>query len=87
MRYVEVWRERHACGILTIISDVFGDISNIPVLSDTTEADDMDWEEICNDSTLLSMIDSEDMDMDDTQDELGEGSLNSSSFFLNLNLS
>jgi ATP-dependent DNA helicase RecQ len=90
LQYAEVWREHHACGILSAISDVFGDIANIPVLVEEPEFDeligDMDWEEIHNDSTLMSMVDSQDEDifMDGTQNESHGASLNTSSFFLKL---
>jgi hypothetical protein len=45
----------------------------------------MDWEEIHDDSTLFSLFDSDDenMEVDETL-ESGEGSLKNSSFFLNL---
>ena len=47
----------------------------------------MDWDEIHDDSSLFSMMDSQDEDMDDnTQGESGEGSLNRSGFFRNVNL-
>ena len=89
MQYVEVWRKSHAFGILTAINDVFNDISDIPVPESLAESDeiigDMDWEEIHDDSTLFSLFDSDDenMEVDETL-ESGEGSLNNSSFFLNL---
>ena len=88
MQYVEVWRKSHAFGILSAINDVFND-SDIPVSESLFESDetigDMDWEEIHDDSTLFSVFDSDDESMEvDEILESGEGSLNNSSFFLNL---
>ena len=89
-KYVEVWREQHACGVLKVLDEVFGDIGDIPDLSDSMCEEllgTMDWDDIHDDSSLFSMMDSQDEDMDDgTQDESGEGSLNRSSFFCNVNL-
>lgn len=90
MKYVEVWRKSHAHGILTVINDIFDDINTIPALADVDESDeilgDMDWEEIHNDSTLLTLFYSqdEDMVMDDTHDDSQEVLLNTSSFYHNL---
>ena len=89
-KYVEVWREQHACGVLKVLDEVFGDVGDIPDLSDSMCEEllgTMDWDDIHDDSSLFSMMDSQDEDMDDgTQDESGEGSLNRSSFFCNVNL-
>ncbi|XP_028413088.1 ATP-dependent DNA helicase Q-like SIM [Dendronephthya gigantea] len=46
IQYGEVWREQHACRILSLINDVFGDITNISVLDNDDESEiiaDMDW--------------------------------------------
>ena len=34
-KYVEVWREQHACGVLKVLDEVFGDVGDIPDLSDS----------------------------------------------------
>ena len=87
MHYVEVWRISHAQGILKAVKDTFKDISVIPDLDSESDEiiGDMDWEEIHDDSTVHSLFDSEDenMTIDETQDS-GDGSLNTSSFFLDL---
>ena len=89
-KYVEVWREQHACGVLKVLGEVFGDIDDVPDLSDIVCEEllgAMDWDEIHDDSSLFSMMDSQDENMDDgTQDESGDGSLNRSSFFSNVDL-
>ena len=89
-KYVEVWREQHACGILKVLGEVFGDVDDIPDLSEITCEEllgAMDWDEIHDGTSLFSMMDSQDEDMDDgTQDESGEGSLKRNSFFCNMKL-
>ena len=70
---------------------MFGDITNIPVIAEPDEEEsemmgDMGWEEIHNDSSLLSMaMDSQDETMfRDETCESQDASLNTSSFFLKL---
>ena len=74
-KYVKVWHEQHACGILKVLGEVFGDVDDIPDLSEITCEEllgAMDWDEIHDDTSLFSMMDSQDEDMDDgTQDESG----------------
>ena len=87
MHYVEIWRISHAHGIVKAVNDIFNDISIIPDLDSESDEiiGDMDWEEIHDDSTLHSLFDSEEenMSVDETQFS-GDGSLNTSSFFLDL---
>ena len=87
MHHVEIWHISHAHGILKAVNDIFKDISVIPDLD--SESDEiignMDCKEIHDDSTLHFLYDSEEenMSVDETQDS-GDGSLNTSSFFLDL---
>ena len=80
----------HVEYVFKVLDEVFGDVGDIPYLCDSMCEEllgTMDWDDIHDDSSLFSMMDSQDEDMDDgTQDESGEGSLNRSSFFCNVNL-
>ena len=95
-KYVEVWHEHVACGILKVLGEVFGDCHFFLQVTDRLRSPDlsdiiceeplgtMDWNEIHDDSSLFSMMDSQDENRTDgTQDESGDGSLNRSSFFSN----
>lgn len=75
---VEIWRHQYAIGILKQISDVFGDIMEIPTIEDDESGSDYsiisDWDQIRNDSTLVGMIDTQDLEgmvslMDTCNDE------------------
>lgn len=61
---VEIWRNQYALGILQQISDVFGDIMEIPTTDDNESEHNYsiisDWDQIRDDSTLAGMIDTED---------------------------
>ena len=62
-KYVEVWQEQHACGILKVLCEVFGDVDDIPDFSEMTCEEllgVMDRDEIHDDSSLFSMMDSQD---------------------------
>lgn len=87
MHYVEIWRVSHVHGILKAVNDIFKDISIIPDLDSESDEiiGDLDWEEIHDDSTLHSLFDSEEENMSVDETEFsGDGSLNTSSFFLDL---
>jgi hypothetical protein len=66
--YVEIWRHEYAVGILKQISEVFGDIGM--AIIPTIEEHDLehnfstmsDWDQIRDDSTLVGMIDSQDLE-------------------------
>ena len=89
-KYVEVWHGQHVFGILKVLGEVFGDVDDIPDLSEITCEEllgAMDWDEVHDDSSLFSMMDSQDEDIDDgTQDKSGEGSLKRNSFFCDMKL-
>lgn len=60
---VEIWRHQYALGILQQISDVFGDIMEIPTFDNDESAHNYsiisDWDQIRDDSSLVGMIDSQ----------------------------
>ena len=65
---MEIWRHEYAVGILKQISEVFGDIGM--AIIPTIEEHDLehnfstmsDWDQIRDDSTLVGMIDSQDLE-------------------------
>jgi hypothetical protein len=63
---VEIWRHQYAIGILQQINDVFGDIMEVPTIHDDESMHDYsiisDWDQIRDDSTLVAMIDTQDLE-------------------------
>ena len=62
---VEIWRHHYARGVVKIISDVFGDIDTAQLLQEDDFLEDSiasDWGEIRDDSALVSMLDSQDLE-------------------------
>ena len=85
---VEVWRNNHAHGILRAVSVVFGLDHEIPEIIDDTQEilADIDWGDLRDDSTMLSMIQSQELEfMDSDQASAsGGGSQNSTGFLQSL---
>ena len=62
---MEIWRHHHARGVVKIVSDVFGDIDTAQLLQEDDFVKDSiasDWSEIRDDSALVSMVDSQDLE-------------------------
>ena len=73
---VEIWRSQYAIDILRVLNEIFGDIKiELPSLEEQHDFSNTvfsDWSEIRNDSSLLSMLDSQLEGLDsfmDTEDE------------------
>lgn len=76
---VEIWRNKYAIDILKIIKEVFGE-KDIEIPDEIEESDEEDviipaWDILRNDSTLLELLDSQDLvdfestlDTDDSHD-------------------
>eukprot|EP00794_Sanderia_malayensis_P014542 gene14542-16045_t len=67
---VEVWRENHVVGILRILQEIFGDIDDeeLTLTLDTSLDDEimgvMEWDEIINDLSMVSLMDMSDLSFD-----------------------
>ena len=62
---MEIWRHHYARGVVKIVSDVFGDIDTAQLLQEDDFVEDSiasDWSEIRDDSALVSMLDSQDLE-------------------------
>jgi predicted nucleic acid-binding protein len=77
MNCVEIWRSEHACGILNIFSQMFGDIDIRELSIDLDKMDlddtvDIDWLDIRDDSSadVLLFQDSSLLQVSDEMDEL-----------------
>ena len=66
---VEIWRKSHAVGILTVIEHVLNDIKVDLGMSTFDEEElniEMDWEEVRDDSSFQSMVDTQDLGWSNT---------------------
>ena len=63
LHHVEIWRDCYAVGILNVLMEVFGDITDVPDLleMEVDITNYSDWSNIRDDSTFISMLDSKDM--------------------------
>ena len=84
---VEIWREQHVTDILCVLQDLFGDIDDneVPELLDDSLDDEilgaMDWDEIINDVSLLSLMDESDLLAFQSTVVADEGMIFTGSFF------
>ena len=82
---VEIWRKKHAVGVLSIISQIFDDIEvDIVHLTDSDDEInfEMEWEEVRDDSSFLSLVDSQDFEFCETETSMESyAPMNNSGFF------
>ena len=82
---VEIWRTQHAVGVLSAIAQIFGDVSvdtSLPADCEDEMNFEMEWEEVRNDPSFLSMMDSQDWIYCDTDTSMESNTpMNNSSFF------
>ena len=83
---VEIWRRQHAVGVLSAIAQIFGDVNvDTGLLADCDDEVnfEMEWEEVRDDPSFLSMMDSQDWGYCDTDTSMESNTpMNNSSFFL-----
>lgn len=85
---VEIWRTQHAVGVLSAIAQIFRDVNvDTELLIDCDEEMnfEMEWEEVRDDPSFLSMMDSQDLGYCDTDSSMESNApMNNSSFLRNL---
>ena len=87
MTNVETWRTQHAVGVLSAIAQIFSDVNvDTGLLTDCNEVNfEMEWEEVRDDPSFLSMMDSQDWGYCDTDTSMESNTpMNNSSFLRNL---
>lgn len=65
LQSVEIWRHHHAKCVLKVLNDVFGDVDIESLCFEENSLDNTiasDWGEIRDDSALVSMLDSQDLE-------------------------
>lgn len=84
---VEIWRNQHAVGVLSVIAQVFGDIEVDTGLSTFIEDEmdfEMEWEEVRDDPSFQSMMDSQDWGYCETDSSMESNApIDNSGFFEN----
>ena len=82
---VEIWRTQHAVGVLSAIAQIFSDVNvDTGLLTDWDDEVnfEMEWEEVRDDPSFLSMMDSQDWGYCDTDTSMESNTpMNNSSFF------
>ena len=80
---VEIWRRHHAIAILNAIAKVFDDIEIVPeqsMMAEDTNCVEMDWENLKDDSSYLEMIDSREIEVDETDTSIDSSQTGNDSF-------
>ena len=82
---VEIWRTQHAVGVLSAIAQIFSDVNvDTGLLTDWDDEVnfEMEWEEVRDDPSFLSMMDSQDWGYCDTDTSMESNTpMNNSNFF------
>jgi len=78
-KYIEIWRRQYAVGILHALDSVFHDVDteelNVFITKGMNESIFSEWGHIRNDSELLDMVDSQDLEMGSSSDNIASMSI------------